>query len=232
MIRPKVSICVPTYFYNGHQDRLLNRLIESIKIQTYHNIELVISDQDPNEDREKDIRKLGKYLSFKDNSGISAHNTNNAITHATGDLIHILNSDDFYYHKDALSDMVTELQKTKRGWVAAACLHTDDYETNLNRLHIPSWPGEKNMVEGINRIGAPSVVLFKRELGLRCDPVVVYAMDCDLWLQAFRKSGEPAILNNPAVVIRMWSQQFTSKLNIPKQLELDKAAMRAKYGYT
>jgi len=34
-----------------------------------------------------------------------------------------------------------------------------------------------------------------------------------------------------AVVIRMWDNQFTNNMNTAKQLELDKAAMRKKYGH-
>lgn len=235
MTKSLVSICIPTYHYNGHQERLLKRLIKSVREQTYENIELVVSDQDALSENEQYLHEFldgkikVKYLAFEDKSGISAHNTNNAISHATGDLIHILNSDDFYYHENALRDMVALLEQTGKGWLAAACLHTDANETKLERVHVPRWNGEKNMVEGINTVGAPSVVLYKRHLNLKCDPAVVYAMDADLWIQAFRASGEPAILPSVAVVIRMWQAQFSSKINIPKQLELDKAMMRKKY---
>lgn len=238
MNKPLVSICVPTYHYNGHQERLLRRLIKSVREQTYPNIELVISDQDALPENDQYLHKFldgkvkVKYLAFEDKSGISAHNTNNAISHATGDLVQILNADDFYYHENALRDMVAQLEVTRRSWLAAACLHTDANETKLERLHTPSWPGERAMVECVNRIGCPSVVLYQRHLNLRCDPAVVYAMDADLWIQAFRAGGEPAILPSVAVVIRMWESQFTSKINIPAQLESDKKVMRGKYGYS
>jgi glycosyltransferase involved in cell wall biosynthesis len=232
-----VSICVPTYSANGHQERILKRLIKSVREQVYPNIELVISDQDATPDKGisvcefMDSKVRVKYLAFEDKSGISAHNTNNAILNASGDFIHILNHDDFYYHENALRDMVAQLEATKSKWLAAACLHTDANETKLERVHSPFWPGEQALVEGINRIGCPSVVLYRKELGLRCSEKITYAMDCDLWIQAFRAGGEPAILPSVAVVIRMWDQQFTKQMDTAKQLELDKAAMRTKYGY-
>lgn len=238
MNRPLVSICVPTYHANGEQERILKRLIKSVREQVYPNIELVISDQDALPEKGQAIHEFTdgkvrvKYLAFEDKSGISAHNTNNAILNASGDLIHILNHDDFYYHENALRDMVGQLEAQKRSWLAAACLHTDANETKLERVHSPSWPGEHAMVEAVNRIGAPSVVLYKRHLNLKCDPNVVYAMDADLWVQAFRAGGEPAILPSVAIVIRMWESQFTNNLNIPAQLESDKKTMRGKYGYS
>lgn len=237
MNRPLVSICVPTYHANGQQERILKRLVKSVREQVYPNIELVISDQDAAPEKDQSIHEFTdgkvrvKYLAFEDESGISAHNTNNAILNASGDLIHILNHDDFYYHENALRDMVAQLEAQKRSWLAAACLHTDANETKLERVHSPSWPGEHALVEGVNRIGCPSVVLYRKELGLRCSEKITYAMDCDLWIQAFRAGGEPAILPSVAVVIRMWDQQFTKQMDTAKQLELDKTAMRAKYGY-
>jgi glycosyltransferase involved in cell wall biosynthesis len=237
MNRPLVSICVPTYHANGEQERILKRLIKSVREQVYPNIELVISDQDALPEKGQAIHEFTdgkvrvKYLAFEDKSGISAHNTNNAILNASGDLMHILNHDDFYYHENALRDMVAQLEATKRSWLAAACLHTDANETKLERVHSPSWPGEHALVEGVNRIGCPSVVLYRRELNLRCSEQITYAMDCDLWIQAFRAGGEPAILPSVALVIRMWDQQFTAQMNSARQLELDKIALRAKYGY-
>ncbi len=88
------------------------------------------------------------------------------------------------------------------------------------------------MVEGVNSIGCPSVVIFERSLKLRCDPNVFYAMDCSMWIDLFRSGGEPVILSDVAVVIRMWKNQLTNQINVPRQLELDKVEMRKKYGYS
>jgi len=238
MSQPLVSICVPTYHANGEQERILTRLIMSVKEQVYPNIELVISDQDATEKKERAILKFLdakvqlRYLDFKDDSGISAHNTNNALAHATGEYIQVLNQDDFFYHENALRDAIPLLQSSGKKWLAAACLHTDDYETYLDRLHTPVWRGEKSMVEGVNSIGCPSVVIFERSLKLRCDPNVFYAMDCSMWIDLFRSGGEPVILSDVAVVIRMWKNQLTNQINVPRQLELDKVEMRKKYGYS
>tara|TARA_R110002126_G_C10490983_1_gene504832 strand:- start:67362 stop:68078 length:717 start_codon:yes stop_codon:yes gene_type:complete len=238
MSQPLVSICVPTYHAKGEQERILSRLIISVKEQVYPNIELVISDQDGTPKKEQSILKFLdgkvtlKYLTFKDDSGISAYNTNNALAHATGEYVQILNHDDFFYHENALRDAIPLLQSSGKKWLAATCLHTDDYETYLDRLHTPHWKTEKDMVEGVNSIGCPSVVVFERLLGLKCSEDIVYAMDCDLWIQAFRAAGDPVILPDVAVVIRMWKNQFTNQMNTAKMLEEDKAKMRKKYGHS
>ena len=88
------------------------------------------------------------------------------------------------------------------------------------------------MVEGINSIGCPSVVVFERSLGLRCDTSLKYAMDCSMWIDLFRAGGEPVILSDVAVVIRMWANQLTNQINVAQQLEKDKITMRKKYGHS
>ena len=238
MSQPLVSICVPTYHAKGEQERILTRLIMSVKEQTYPNIELVISDQDATDKKKASILKFLDdkvkltYLDFKDDSGISAYNTNNALEHATGEYVQVLNHDDFFYHENAVRDVVALFQSSDHKWIASACLHTDNLETYLERLHIPRWPSEKDMVEGVNSIGCPSVVTFNRSLGLKCSDDIVYAMDCDLWIQAFRAGGKPGVIPDVGVVIRMWDSQFTNQMNTAQRLEQDKATMRNKYGHS
>ena len=161
----------------------------------------------------------------------SAYNTNNALDHASGDFIHILNHDDFLYHENAIRDMVNTLTGSDKLWVASACLHTDDNETKLERLHIPSWPGEKAMIEAVNRNGCPSVVMFPSSITERfdTDEQINYAMDCDFYIRLARELGAPAILREPAVVIRMWEGQLTNQMNVPMQIEFGKQYMRRKY---
>jgi glycosyltransferase involved in cell wall biosynthesis len=232
-----VSICVPTYHAGGEQERILKRLIKSVREQNYPNLELIISDQDALPEKEQRLHEFMdgkvrvKYLAFE-GPPTSAHNTNNALLNASGDYIQILNHDDFLYHDQAISNMVATLEQTGAGWVASACLHTDANETVLERLHKAVWPGEKAMVEGVNTIGCPSVAVFHRDLGIQCTPGYDLCMDCALWIDLFRKAGEPAILDNVAVVIRMWHMQLSQQLNYARSLESDKVKLRAKYGYT
>ena len=49
----KVSICIPTYEANGLGVKLLKTLIDSIIIQTYPNIEIIISDHSINDEIKK-----------------------------------------------------------------------------------------------------------------------------------------------------------------------------------
>ena len=227
---PKVSICIPTYNANGAGPSLLNRLIQSIEQQTFTDYEIIVSDHDGKLDVETERHKI---FAYNEHKGSSAWNTNNAFAHAGGKYIKPMNHDDFFYHENVLRDMVFHLEESDARWMACQCIHTDGNETHLYNHHIPAWPGEKNMVEAMNRIGCPSVVMFERELGVAfdIDPAILYAMDCDLYIQLFQKAGLPKLHQDIGVVIRMWDGQLSNQINIARAIEDGKIYMRNKYNY-
>lgn len=238
--QPLVGICIPVYYSGPDVLRVLERLLISIQAQDYPygRLHTFVSLQHCDLDAfARMATLLTRYqintIYPQDNVKGPAMNTNSAMSIATGcDFIKIMNQDDFLEHSDAISSMVGAMQATGAKWLASACTHTDSLGNKRERLHVPSWPGERAMVEGVNHIGCPSVIMFSSELKLECDPNVLYAMDCDMWIQLFRQGGTPFIYQKPAVVVRMWDNQLTRNLNVPRQLELDKTAMRKKYGYS
>lgn len=230
MIEPAISICIPTYDANGAGPLVLSRLLQSIEEQSFKDYEVIIS----NHSALLDVEASGyKILAYTEHQGSSAYNTNNAIQHAKGKYIKIMNHDDFFHHENVLRDMHHALENSEKQWSICQCVHTDANETQLYNHHTPSWPGEKGMVEAVNRLGCPSVLMYEASLDVRfdTDPDILYAMDCDLYIQLFRKAGEPLRHNDIGVVIRMWDQQLSNQVNIAQEIERGKAYMRNKYGY-
>lgn len=228
MSEPKVSICIPTYDANGAGPVVLNRLIQSVQEQSFDDYEIIVSNHDAKLDFEAQGHKV---FAYKENKGSSAHNTNNAIRHATGKYIKIMNHDDFFYHENVLRDLVHHMEEGNHKWGVVQCIHTDAQETQYYNHHIPHWPGEKAMVEGVNRIGCPSVGIFERSLGVECVSDLDLCLDCALWIDLFRVGGAPYIHPDVGVVIRMWEQQLSNQINYAQALEGDKVKLRAKYGY-
>jgi hypothetical protein len=240
-MKPLVSICIPIYYSGPETPRVLGELIHSINIQTYSSI-LVLASIQPSEDiagNKRMMSELSKCTKECRVIGCSgrgpAANTNSAIglgVNCGHRYIKIMNQDDLLDSRTAIADMVATLEKSDAKWLASMCTHTDSEGVKRERPHQPRWPGEKAMVEGVNQIGCPSAIMFDSSLTLKCDPKILYAMDCDMWIQLYRQAGPPAIHLLPDVVVRMWESQLTQNLDIPKQLESDKRAMRMKYGYT
>lgn len=83
------------------------QMIESLLAQTYPYFELILADASKEETLKEIAESYGderiRYVELSDNAGISA-NTNEAIAHATGDYIALLDHDDFLT-PDALYEM-------------------------------------------------------------------------------------------------------------------------------
>ncbi|MBY7864288.1 glycosyltransferase [Vibrio fluvialis] len=92
--RTKISVVIPTF----NSEKTLGRLLDSIKRQTYTNIEIVIIDGVSSDntqfvvDQYKDV--VSSYISEPDEGIYDA--INKGIKHSSGDLIVIAGSDDYF----------------------------------------------------------------------------------------------------------------------------------------
>lgn len=105
----KVSIITATY----NSAATIRDTLESVKAQTYPNIEHVIVDglsKDNTMEIVKEYDSVSKVVSEKDNGIYDA--MNKGIAMATGDIIAILNSDDFYASNEVIEKVVHTLQTT------------------------------------------------------------------------------------------------------------------------
>ena len=100
----KISIITPTF----NSENFISSNINSIKIQTYNNFEHIIID---NKSKDKTLEiiknegKNSKIISESDN-GIY-HAFNKGITLATGDVISIINSDDYFADDKVLENVIS-----------------------------------------------------------------------------------------------------------------------------
>lgn len=104
----KVSIITVTY----NSSQTLGDAIESVLRQTYHDIEYIIVDGASTDDTQNVIRQYEhafegrmKWVSEKDNGIYDA--MNKGIKMATGDVVGILNSDDYFTSDDVIERMVS-----------------------------------------------------------------------------------------------------------------------------
>lgn len=233
----KVDICIPTYYASEETPRVLRALIHSINDQDYDNIVVCAAVQSVGDaEKNKAIMSVlaectKECIAIGNNQHGPAGNTRAAINLGHGEYVKIMNHDDLLDRPDAISAMVNKLQSTSAQWLVNACQHTDAAGEVRNRLHVPFFPGVKALIEGQNRLGCPSVVMYERSLNIDFDPNLALCMDCDMWIQLFHQAGAPDILNTPHIVVRMWEQQLSNQLDYASSLETDKSYMRNKYGY-
>ncbi len=230
---PKISVCIPTYEANGLGVMFLSKNIESCLIQTYENIEIVVSDHSRNNDIENYVTSLNndkvKYFRYSEHIGWPAHNTNNAIKNSTGDYIKLMNLDDYLEGEDSIELMV-ELLNQGNKWVISGCKHLN-YDENLwHNPIIPRIEGDgEHLLLGINYVGCPSVGLIPKNEYI--DSNVIYIIDCELWYRMFKKYGYPGVLKEHRVVIGVGSHTLTNQLTSKHSewLSQDIAYCKSKY---
>jgi len=105
-----VKVSIITVAYNAESS--IRDAIESVVSQRYKNIEYIIIDGNSSDQTLSIIReysdKIQSVVSEPDNGIYDA--MNKGIVAATGDIIGILNADDFYANSRVISDVVSEFQ--------------------------------------------------------------------------------------------------------------------------
>ncbi len=142
----KVSIITPTY----NSAATINDTLQSVLSQSYPHIEHIIVDGASTDNTMQLIHSQGHrgpLVSEKD-KGIY-HAMNKGIAMATGDVIGILNSDDFYSHTHAIEQVVHAFKKHNRESVYSDLLYVDAGDTSkILRTWISGKFQRRNFLKG------------------------------------------------------------------------------------
>lgn len=138
----KVSII--TVVFNGATT--IRDCIESVLAQTYTDIEYIIIDGKSTDGTVKIVesysRKIALFHSGPDKGLYDA--MNKGLCCATGDIIGILNSDDFYYNQHVVAHIVQRFKDTSADGIYADLVYVDAVDTNRIKRYWRAglyWPG-------------------------------------------------------------------------------------------
>lgn len=124
----KISIITITFNSAATIEQTINSVLE----QTYPEIEYIIVDGGSTDDTLKIIEKykagIAKFISEKDNGLYDA--LNKGISMATGDVIGILHSDDFYIDKNVIEKYAGKFIKTNADAIYSDLFYVDKDNTN------------------------------------------------------------------------------------------------------
>lgn len=138
----KISIITVTY----NSAKTLQETINSVAMQDYPNIEYIVVDGN-SKDRTLEIIKenqdvIHKWISESDRG--LYHAMNKGIEMATGDVIGIINSDDFYHRKNSVTRIIAALEKQGVQCAFADIIYVDPENINktiryYSSAHFKPW---------------------------------------------------------------------------------------------
>jgi len=130
---PKISIVTPSY----NQGKYLEETIRSVLLQGYPNLEYIIIDGGSSDESLEIIKKYEPWISYwvseKDSGQSEA--INKGITHATGEWIAWLNSDDLYFPHTFQT--LAEIAAANDGvsWIVGTTIFIDNQHSEINRFN-------------------------------------------------------------------------------------------------
>jgi hypothetical protein len=182
----KLSIAIPfhdtpnTTFY-------LARLLKSIEIQTFKDYEIVLTKE-----------------------GAMAHNHNEAILKSKGEIVQMMQMDDYFTDKDSLQYIVDGFNRGAV-WQITSCWHLMGDEIDYNRPHIPEWTDD--IYTGNNRLGSISTLSFRNDKRLLFEEPLSWLVDVDLYYRYFLLHGKPNLLGSKNVVVDTRNDRLSHTLS-------------------
>lgn len=185
MTTKRVSIVTPSY----NQAAFLERTIRSVLDQDYDNIEYLVVDGGSTDGSLEIIKKYSKRLSWwvseKDRGQTDA--INKGFSHATGEILAWLNSDDTY-EPGAVKAAVAQFESHPE----ASAVYGEAHFINGNDKIIGRFPTAQTDLKKLKRgyVHVPQqACFFRADLWRKVgplDPTFYFAMDYDLWVRLSR----------------------------------------------
>ncbi|HSN61825.1 MAG TPA: glycosyltransferase family A protein, partial [Ferruginibacter sp.] len=163
---PLISICIPAY----KRVHYLQRLLDSISIQTFRDFEVIITDDSPDDSVEKLIAPYYQKFSIVYHHNPQAKGTpanwNEGIARANGEWIKLIHDDDWFAQPNSLAIFAEHTKKGKK-FIFAAYANRANINTakDIKRLQ-HSWKqriiNEPMTLLAYNVVGPPSVTLIHK----------------------------------------------------------------------
>jgi glycosyltransferase involved in cell wall biosynthesis len=219
--KPRVSVIITAY----NSASLISETLQSVYRQTYQNIEVIVADDGSTDNTKALIEEKfpeTKYY-WKPNGGQpSARNL--GISHATGELIAFVDSDDVW-EPEKISRQVDEFRKAPDlMWCYCDCLEFEGAPSNVTgRFSSMSQPHDGEILETLfihNFITSPTIMLRRsviEEIGT-WDEKVQRAEDWNMWLR-IAAHFPIKYISEPLAFYRRHADNKRSKISLDQYLE-------------
>jgi glycosyltransferase involved in cell wall biosynthesis len=208
-----ISICVPAY----RRIESLRRLLDSIEVQTFLSFEVVITDDSP----DGEVRELverhplsGKIRYFKNPETLGTpENWNECVRRASGDWIKIMHDDDWFTEAGSLRQFAEAVAKQDKCFYFSAYnnVYPDGHskKIHLHSVRLKRIKQLPDLLVAANRVGPPSVVIFKKDPGILFDNRMQWLVDIDFYIRYLKKHPDPGYIPSALVQIGISGSQVT-----------------------
>jgi glycosyltransferase involved in cell wall biosynthesis len=223
----KISVCLPAF----GREKMLQQAIHSVLLQEHEDWEIVIRDDgsDPPLHTHPELTKLftfiGPRLKYIHEPHIGSFSgvANGTVKHSTGEIIHVMGSDDVLA-PSALYAVNQTFQEhyntTTRGpiWAFGKTLST---KSHLQFDGMDGEPISYGSLLGRNSIGCPSVFWNRAIMNTvgRFDPRFKWAADYDMWLR-FYECVPPLFINQELGIYR----HHDDRMSVEQAAEIEREA--------
>lgn len=206
-----VSICIPAY----KRADFLERCLDSILQQSFQQYEIVITDDSPTDELKSLSGKDERIVYVKNEQPLgSPANWNKAISLARGKYIKIMHHDDWFSSPDALSRFVQALEENPSSLFAFSASRQVGKDNVINRPILIKKISKLSYVPEIlydkNYIGAPSVTIFRNNLGLYFDERLIWLVDTEFYIRMLRMNKHFTVINEPLIDVGLSEFQITN----------------------
>lgn len=186
MKNPTISICIPAY----KNKAFLERLLDSIKIQSYKNFEVVITDDSPDNELSLLIETYKPFfdiLYVKNSVNLNTpENWNEAVRNAKYEWIKIMHDDDWFVDINSLrlyAEAIEQHPAAQFFFSAYQNIYFEHNRTEQMKLSFTWYSLLRKNPEVLiskNVVGPPSVTLYRKS-SLLYDKTMKYVVDIDFY---------------------------------------------------
>ncbi len=218
MSRNLISICVPAY----KKPDYIKRLLDSVLKQSIKDVEIIISDDTPDDSVKLIVSSYTDLLNikyFQNKPPLqSPKNWNNALNKAEGDFYMLLHQDDWLHNENALA-IYLETFKQHPEVDFAFCKNTaiDESGKSFVLQEIPSLlhqlEKKPNHLVRSDVIGPPSNVMLRKKADTRYDERLIWLVDVDYYVRVLKSGFKPYYIAQHLVNIGLHADQTTVYVN-------------------
>lgn len=229
-MNPLVSVCIPAY----NNAAFISEAIESVLAQEFKNFELLVIDDCSTDGTAEIVASYGAkdsrivFLKNESNLGMVA-NWNRCLKEARGEYIKYIFADDMFSCTDAIERFLQPLMTDMTVALVASSRNIIDDESRTLKVLGHFRDGavidgkvliQRSLCEQRNRIGEPTVVMFRKSQALRgFDPRYSQLVDLEMWVYLLEQ-GRFVFIEKPLTSFRVHPDQQTQK-NLLRMTQVD-----------